>query len=130
MVSPNPILSHFSTFPMSSGRTLGAIQFLLKLMLRTNKMYSFSTRSSCKLPSCTSAAAGTRDVQEQTGWRSLGALWRRGEVGWKTSLLFCWRKNSHFPPKKPCLIRKLLVKLEVHLEKVKHESTGRIFENI
>lgn len=35
-----------------------------------------------------------------------------------------------YPPKKSCLIRKLLVKLGVHLEKVKHKNTVRVFEGI
>lgn len=87
--------------------------------------------TSHQLQSCASAGAGARDAQEWTEWsRSLGALQGKGEVGWETSALIFWRRNSHYPPKKTRLIRKLLIKLEVHSERVKYKSTARISESI
>lgn len=45
----------FPAFPLSSGRTFGATQILLKLILCTNKMCKFSSRSSCQTTSCKAA---------------------------------------------------------------------------
>lgn len=97
-------------------------------------MHLFSTRSCWQTTKCRAAwvlmLAWEMRGSEQNG---VGA-WEpcRQEEKWagRPQFWFPGGETPTYPPKKSCLIRKLLVILGVHLEKGKHKNTVRIFEGI
>lgn len=97
-------------------------------------MHYFSTRS-CQQTTNFRAAQVLMLAREMRGSEQNGVgAWEpcRQEEKWagRPQFWFPGGETPTYPPKKSCLIRKVLVKLGVHLEKVKHKNTVRIFEGI